>query len=81
MTAYVFLKIVQALPSYRFETTTFQAWLFQVARNLAIDHNRHTNAHPVVVIDENLDSGEDNDLDQLVAGGGSPVERQLGPSE
>ncbi len=65
LTADVFLKMVQALPSYRFETTPFQAWLFQVARNLAIDHYRRTNAHPVVAIDENLDS-EDHDLDHQV---------------
>jgi RNA polymerase sigma-70 factor (ECF subfamily) len=64
LTADVFLKMVQALPSYRIATTPFQAWLFQVARNLAIDHHRRSSAHPVVAIDENLDA--EHDLDSVI---------------
>jgi RNA polymerase sigma-70 factor, ECF subfamily len=65
LTGEVFLKMVQALPSYRFENTPFQAWLFQVARNLAIDHYRRVSGHPAVAIDENLDS-DDGDLENTV---------------
>ena len=54
LTADVFLRMVQALPSYRVGAVPFQAWLFQVARNVAIDHFRRTNAHPVVAMTENL---------------------------
>lgn len=65
LTAEVFLKMVQALPSYHFESVPFQAWLFQVARNLAIDHYRRTNAHPATFINEDLDS-EDPAIDREV---------------
>jgi RNA polymerase sigma-70 factor, ECF subfamily len=58
LTGEVFLKMVQALPAYRFETTPFQAWLFQVARNLAIDHYRRNSAHPVIEVNEDLDRDE-----------------------
>ncbi len=60
LTGEVFLRMVQALPNYHFETTPFLAWLFQVARNLAIDHYRHQVAHPVVAINEELDSDDEN---------------------
>ncbi len=60
LTGEVFLRMVQALPNYRFDTTPFLAWLFQVARNLAIDHYRRSSAHPVVTINEDLDSDDGN---------------------
>lgn len=54
LTAEVFLRVVEKLPGYRFQAIPFQAWLFQIARNLAIDHYRKTNAHPMVELDANL---------------------------
>lgn len=65
LTSDVFVKMVQALPSYQFDTVPFQAWLFQVARNLAIDHYRRTSSHPLAAIDESMD-GEDGDLEGKV---------------
>ena len=56
LTADVFLKMVEAIPAYHIEATPFQAWLFQIARNLAIDHFRRTSAHPVAPIPENMDT-------------------------
>ncbi len=56
LTADVFLKMVEAIPNYRMEATPFQAWLFQIARNLAIDHFRRCSAHPTDPIHENMDS-------------------------
>lgn len=53
LTADVFLKMVQVLPAYRIGAIPFQAWLFQVARNLAIDHHRRANVHAWAPIDEN----------------------------
>lgn len=55
LTADVFLRMVEAIPNYRIEATPFQAWLFQIARNLAIDHFRRNSAHPVTAIHENMD--------------------------
>jgi RNA polymerase sigma-70 factor (ECF subfamily) len=65
LTADVFLRMVQSLGSIRPERTPLSAWLFQVARNLVIDHYRRSAAHPVVNINENLDGGEPA-VDKLV---------------
>ncbi len=56
LTADVFLKMVEAIPNYRIEATPFEAWLFQIARNLAIDYYRRASAHPVTPIHENIDT-------------------------
>ena len=65
LTADVFLKMVQAISGYRIEAAPFQAWLFQIARNRAIDHYRRTSSHPTGAIYENMASGAP-DLDQAV---------------
>ena len=46
LTADVFIKMVQALPGYRVTAASFRTWLFQIARNLSIDHFRRGQAHP-----------------------------------
>jgi RNA polymerase sigma-70 factor, ECF subfamily len=65
LTADVFLKMVQAISGYRIEATPFQAWLFQIARNRAIDHYRRTSSHPAGEIRENLAS-DAPDLDYTI---------------
>jgi len=65
LTAEVFMRMVRALPSYRFGVIPFQAWLFQIARNVAIDHYRRSQHYPLVELDENLD-GDDPDLDSVI---------------
>jgi len=57
LTSEVFLKMIQALPHYRNQDVPFQAWLFQIARNLAIDHHRKQAAQPIVEIQEDLQDG------------------------
>ncbi len=65
LTSEVFLKMVRALPSYRIGNVPFQAWLFQIARNMAIDHYRRNQHYPLVELDENLDGNEPN-LDSMI---------------
>jgi RNA polymerase sigma-70 factor, ECF subfamily len=67
LTANVFLKMIQALPAYRIEATPFIAWLFQIARNVAIDYYRRNAAHPVVQLSEILvdHQQEPSDLAEL----------------
>jgi len=46
LTGEVFLKMMQALPGFNGGNGAFRAWLFQIARNLSIDHLRRALAHP-----------------------------------
>jgi RNA polymerase sigma-70 factor, ECF subfamily len=54
LTGEVFLKMVQALPGFNGGITAFRAWLFQIARNLSIDHLRRSQAHPNQSLGEDL---------------------------
>ena len=65
LTSEVFLKMVRALPSYRPGTIPFQAWLYQIARNMAIDHYRRNRHYALVELDESLDNS-DPDMDQMI---------------
>ena len=65
LTSEVFLKMVQALPRYRPQGVPFQAWLFQIARNQAIDHFRRSNARPTAILDESLAS-QAPDIDSTI---------------
>lgn len=65
LTAEVFLRVAQALPTYRQQGVPFQAWVLRIARNLAIDHYRKTSAGQLVPLDERLTSVDD-DLDLTV---------------
>lgn len=59
LTADVFLKMVQFLPGFVGSPPAFRGWLFQIARNLSIDHLRRSNAHPLYPISEDMRSLED----------------------
>ncbi len=45
LTQETFVRVWQALPKYR-EQGAFRAWLFRIARRLAIDALRHQKRHP-----------------------------------
>jgi len=40
LTQQIFVKSFKALPKYRFSKAPFSAWLFRIARNSVIDHQR-----------------------------------------
>jgi len=42
LTTQTFMRMIVSLPRYRPGSTPFAAWLFRIARNLAIDHFRAT---------------------------------------
>lgn len=61
LTAQTFLKVIEALPRYR-HRGQFTAWIFQIARNNAMDYFRRNHNQPLIeddfdlpVIDEALD--------------------------
>lgn len=65
LTSEVFLKMVQALPRYRLQSVPFQAWLFQIARNQAIDHYRRNSAHSTTILEESMAS-QAPDIDSTI---------------
>lgn len=65
LTSEVFLRMIRSLPNYRYQGISFQAWLFQIAHNLAIDHFRKVSNKVQVELEENLHSNEP-DLDSTV---------------
>ena len=53
LTGEVFIRMLKALPRYRASATPFRAWLYRIARNLAIDQGRRARqASPVSFEDE-----------------------------
>jgi RNA polymerase sigma-70 factor (ECF subfamily) len=65
LTSDVFLRMIRSLPNYRYQGISFQAWLFQIAHNLAVDYFRKAGNRPQVELEENLHSS-DTDLDKTV---------------
>ena len=69
LTAEVFEHMIKALPRYRIQGSAFQAWLFRIARNAAIDYFRKANMRRLTALDDNLPAtGNDPEVlaDQLL---------------
>lgn len=65
LTSDVFLRMIRSIPSYRPGKVTFQAWLFQIARNIAIDYYRKAKFRNHLELEEDMAAKED-DLDVSV---------------
>lgn len=72
LTSEVFLRMIRSLSHFRPQSISFQAWLFQIARNLSIDyyrkqaHQNHTVLEEdLVSADEPLDKAVERKLDHL----------------
>lgn len=52
LTATVFMRAWQALPSYDLRGVPFAAWLFRIARNAIIDEYRRTSREPQTVCED-----------------------------
>lgn len=57
LTGEVFLRMIQALPNYQPQLVPFRAWVFQIARNLAVDHFRRLSVRNHRPLDDALEAG------------------------
>jgi RNA polymerase sigma-70 factor, ECF subfamily len=56
LTTQTFLKMLEAIPRFRWRSAPFSAWLFRIAHNLAMDHFRsHRRWHPEAEVPEPQD--------------------------
>jgi RNA polymerase sigma-70 factor (ECF subfamily) len=63
LTQHVFVLALDALPRYRAQQVTFGAWLFRIARNVAVDfHRRHRATVPWDFVPEALQPAAREDL-------------------
>jgi RNA polymerase sigma-70 factor (ECF subfamily) len=60
LTAEVFARMLEALPRYRPTAVPFKAWLFKIARNLAVDHFRRGGGR----VDASLDPEMENHMEE-----------------
>jgi RNA polymerase sigma-70 factor, ECF subfamily len=54
LTSEVFLRMLRFISGFNPPSASFQAWLFQIARNLAIDHHRRMSVRDHLPLKENL---------------------------
>jgi RNA polymerase sigma-70 factor (ECF subfamily) len=54
LTSEVFLRMIEALSKYDYQNIPFRAWLFQIARNLSIDHYRKMGVRREVQLEDNV---------------------------
>jgi len=54
LTSEVFIRMIRSIQDYRTKNASIEAWLYQIARNLAIDHHRKMRVRNHVPLEENL---------------------------
>lgn len=57
LTSEVFLRMLRFISGFHPPAAQFQAWLYQIARNLAIDHHRKMGGHDHLPLNEDLAQG------------------------
>lgn len=63
LTSEVFLRMIEKISYYKDKRTTFQAWLFQIARNLSIDYYRKQKPRISIPLDEDIPGSLDEPQD------------------
>jgi len=54
LTAEVFVRLLRHLPTYQHRHGLFRAWLFEIARNLVIDHYRRMHRHSYTDLSDDM---------------------------
>ncbi len=65
LTSEVFLRMIEKMSSYQDHRISFQAWLFQIARNLSIDHYRKMRLRNNVQFEEEFPSPGEGPLEMI----------------
>ena len=66
LTSEVFLRMIEALSNYNNQNNiSFQAWLFQIARNLSIDHYRKMGAQRDVPLEDTFPEQSEEPLELI----------------
>jgi RNA polymerase sigma-70 factor (ECF subfamily) len=65
LTSEVFVRMLRFIGNFKPPGSSFKAWLFQIARNLAIDHSRRMKVRNHLSLEEDLIDQTD-DLDETV---------------
>lgn len=65
LTSEVFERMMRFIAGFKPPSATFQAWLFQIARNLATDHFRKSDVRDHLVLEETM-TADNIDLDRTV---------------
>jgi RNA polymerase sigma-70 factor (ECF subfamily) len=52
LTSEVFLRMIEKISNYQDRRISFQAWLFQIARNISIDHYRKLKSRSSIALEE-----------------------------
>lgn len=60
LTSETFMRMLRSLNGYRPQNVAFEAWLFQIARNLAIDHYRKTRSRSHLSLEEDMIADRDD---------------------
>jgi RNA polymerase sigma-70 factor, ECF subfamily len=55
VTAEVYVRMLGALPRFRWQDVPFIVWLFSIARNQVISHYRRSNARPTQALPEDME--------------------------
>jgi RNA polymerase sigma-70 factor, ECF subfamily len=65
LTSEVFVRMLRFISGFHPPSSTFQAWLFQIARNVANDHFRKVGVHPLSELSEAMPA-ESTGMDEAV---------------
>ena len=65
LTSEVFLRMIEKISYYQDQRASFQAWLFQIARNLSIDHYRKMKSRDSVSLEDDYPERSEDPLEVL----------------
>jgi len=60
LTSEVFVRMLRFIAGFQPPSATFQSWLFQIARNLAIDHHRRMSRQDHLSLRESMSTANDS---------------------